>query len=165
MNLSYFQELANYNRWANHVVSSWLATLTEEQWKATVISSFNSVEATTIHIIGAEKIWLERLQLMTQMSWLPAHFQGNCAEALEIWQGASAGLESYVQLLKHTDLDAPLHYTRLNGEAYTQPIYKVLAHIFNHSSYHRGQLVTQLRQLGFEGVTTTDLLSFYNLKF
>ena len=62
-------------------------------------------------------------------------------------------------------LTLPLHYTRLNGESYTQPVYKVLAHIFNHSTYHRGQLVTQLRQLGFEDITSTDLTTFYNLKF
>lgn len=165
MNQTYFQELASYNRWANHIVSSWLGKLTEEQWKETVVSSFNSVEATTIHVIGVEKIWLERLQLMPHTQWLPSYFKGNCAEALELWQIASDGFETYVQQLKFEDLDAPLHYTRLNGESYTQPVYKVLAHVFNHSTYHRGQLVTQLRQLGFEDITSTDLTTFYNLNF
>ena len=71
----------------------------------------------------------------------------------------------FTENLEESDLSAPLKYKRLNGEEYEQETYKILAHVFNHSAYHRGQLVTQLRQIGFEDVTTLDLLAYYNLKF
>ena len=35
-------------------------------------------------------------------------------------------------------------------------IYQMLVHVFNHSTYHRGQLINMLRQLGIEKVPTTD---------
>lgn len=165
MNHTYFTEIAKFNQWANHVVISWLKEINDDQWNAEVISSFNSIEQTALHIIGAEKIWLQRLLLDPQPVWLPSIFKGSRAEALEIWEQAADGLPGFVDQLKEDDLMAPLHYTRINGDAYTQPVYKVLAHVFNHSTYHRGQLVTQLRQVGYEDITTTDLLAFYNLKF
>ncbi|HMS98008.1 MAG TPA: DinB family protein [Saprospiraceae bacterium] len=165
MNHTYFIEIAKFNQWANHVVISWLREISDEQWKAEVISSFNSVGDTAIHIIGAEKIWLQRLQKQSHPEWFPAVFKGTRTEALDAWQEAAEGLLNFVMQLNEEDLLASLHYTRINGDAYTQPVYKVLAHVFNHSTYHRGQLVTQLRQVGYEGITTTDLLAYYNLKF
>jgi len=165
LNHTYFIEIAKFNQWANHVVISWLKEISDEQWKAEVISSFNSVGDTAIHIIGAEKIWLQRLQKQSHPEWFPAVFKGTRTEALDTWQEAAEGLLNFVMQLNEEDLLASLHYTRINGDAYTQPVYKVLAHVFNHSTYHRGQLVTQLRQVGYEGITTTDLLAYYNLKF
>ena len=44
---------------------------------------------------------------MPHTQWLPSYFKGNCAEALELWQIASDGFETYVQQLKSEDLDAP----------------------------------------------------------
>ena len=165
MQKKYFVELATYNQWANHTVISWLNLITEEQWNAPVVSSFNSIGQTSLHIIGAEKIWLDRLQHNPNPSWLPATFAGSKTDAMQVWEAASAGLLLFTQDLEEAQLSAPMKYKRLNGEEYEHETYKILAHIFNHSAYHRGQLVTQLRQMGFEDVTTLDLLSYYNLKF
>ena len=38
-----------------------------------------------------------------------------------------------------------------------------MTHVVNHSSYHRGQVTTLLRQLGAEPVGT-DFLSYYDEK-
>ena len=38
---------------------------------------------------------------------------------------------------------------------------QVFAHVVNHGTYHRGQLVTMLRQVGFSNVGSTDLLGIY----
>jgi uncharacterized damage-inducible protein DinB len=34
----------------------------------------------------------------------------------------------------------------------------MLLHVFNHGTYHRGQLVTMLRQLGIENIPATDFI-------
>ena len=46
------------------------------------------------------------------------------------------------------------------GEAQTNRVGDILRHVVNHASYHRGQLVTMLRQLGHPAVNT-DLIRFY----
>jgi len=38
-----------------------------------------------------------------------------------------------------------------------------MVHVVNHSSYHRGQVITLLRQLGAEAVST-DFLVYYDEK-
>ena len=165
MNKTYFTQLSAYNQWANHIVCEWLKSLSDESWKQTIVSSFNSIEQTTVHIIGAEQIWLQRLQQDPEPVWYPLHFKGSREEAVSDWHSASVKLHHFVEALNESDLVTPLSYKRINGEEYTMEIYKILAHIFNHSTYHRGQLITQLRQAGFEEVTTTDLLAYYNMHF
>lgn len=38
--------------------------------------------------------------------------------------------------------------------------WQLLRHVVNHSTYHRGRVVTMLRQLG-AGTVSTDLVLFY----
>ena len=59
------------------------------------------------------------------------------------------------------NLQVNLDFKRLNGDAYSMPYYQMLAHVFNHSTYHRGQIVTMLRQVGFTDVGSTDMLGFF----
>jgi len=49
----------------------------------------------------------------------------------------------------------------LKGETWTYALWRILAHVVNHSSYHRGQVATLLRQLGATP-SSTDLLLFYD---
>jgi uncharacterized damage-inducible protein DinB len=49
-------------------------------------------------------------------------------------------------------------YQNLKGEQFTQPIFQMLIHVFNHGTYHRGQMVTMLRQLGVEKIPATDFI-------
>ena len=44
--------------------------------------------------------------------------------------------------------------------ANAQPLWQLLQHVANHSTYHRGQITTMLRQLGAKA-TSTDLIIFY----
>jgi uncharacterized damage-inducible protein DinB len=46
------------------------------------------------------------------------------------------------------------------GQPFAQPLWQMLQHVANHSTYHRGQIATMLRQLGTKA-TSTDLIAFY----
>lgn len=160
MTKQYFIELAGYNIWANNTVCSWLKKISYAQWTEPVVSSFNSIEETALHIASAEKAWVERFR-GENVVWLQSIFNGSKDEVIEIWQSASSGLKDFISTLDENMLQTNLDFKRLNGEAYSMPFYQLFAHVFNHSSYHRGQLVTMLRQVGFEEVGSTDLLGFY----
>jgi len=41
---------------------------------------------------------------------------------------------------------------------YKQPVCQMILHVFNHGTYHRGQLVNMLRQLGIEKIPQTDFI-------
>lgn len=161
MTKHYFIQLADYNIWANDIVHSWLNKVTDEQWEQTVLSSFNSIAATTLHVAGAETVWVDRLNNLPAPVWLPSVFKGSKNETLEVWNKASKNLKSCIENLDETKLPVNLSFRRLNGDAYEMPHYQVFAHTFNHSSYHRGQIVTMLRQVGFSDVGSTDMLVFF----
>jgi uncharacterized damage-inducible protein DinB len=42
--------------------------------------------------------------------------------------------------------------------SFQQPIYQMLLHVFNHGTYHRGQLINMLRQLGVYKTIIVGLL-------
>lgn len=161
MTKQYFSELAGFNIWANDIVCDWLLQLSDAQWKQHIVSSFNSIEQTTLHIASAEQAWLERFQGNKNIVWQQSVFKGSKEEVVSFWKNASKGLKDFVSNFDEAELQKDLAFKRLNGDAYSMPWYQLFAHVINHSTYHRGQLVTMLRQAGFEGVGSTDLLGFY----
>jgi uncharacterized damage-inducible protein DinB len=44
------------------------------------------------------------------------------------------------------------YYKNLAGREFYQPFDLLLTHIFNHNTYHNGQLVTMLRALAVESI-------------
>lgn len=161
MTKQYFTELAGFNIWANDIVCDWLIQLNEEQWNRNIISSFNSISETTLHILSAEQAWLERFQGNKHIVWQQSVFKGSKENVISLWKRASQGLKDFIGGFDENMLQQNLDFKRLNGDAYSMPWYQLFAHVVNHSTYHRGQLVTMLRQAGFAGIGSTDLLGFY----
>ena len=55
-------------------------------------------------------------------------------------------------------LDHVFQYYNQKKESFKQPIFQMMLHVFNHGTYHRGQLVNMLRQLGVEKIPPTDFI-------
>ena len=49
---------------------------------------------------------------------------------------------------------------RLDGSEHRNHLWELLLHIVNHSTYHRGQITTMLRQLGARTIAT-DITRWY----
>jgi len=163
MTKDYFKEAAAYNLWANSIVCNWLEQINDDQWTKEIISSFNSVQETVLHIISAERAWLQRFKNET-VDWLQTTYKGTKEAHIQLWKETSTALKTFIDAFDENDLDKNLDFKRLNGEAYSMPFYQLFAHVVNHATYHRGQLVTMLRQAGFVNVTATDLLGIYRNK-
>jgi uncharacterized damage-inducible protein DinB len=161
MTKKYFIELSEYNIWANDIVGSWLNKISDEQWNQHSTSSFNSIKETVLHVIGAENAWAERMNGVPVATWLPDTFKGTMQEHITLMKTTSEKLKKFVLGFDESKLETKFYFKRLNGEENRMPYYQVLAHVFNHSTYHRGQLVTMLREAGFTNVSSTDLSAYY----
>jgi uncharacterized damage-inducible protein DinB len=161
MTKDYFIQLADYTIWANDKVHSWLEKITDEQWKQPIVSSFNSLEATVVHTAGAERIWLDRLNHVEAPVFLTAVFKGSKKEGIEIWRNTSLGLKSFVEKFDEANLQQPLRFTRVDGNTYELAHDQLFLHVFNHSTYHRGQMVTMLRQVGFTDMSSIDISTYF----
>jgi len=49
-------------------------------------------------------------------------------------------------------------YVNVKGETWPYPLHEMLVHVVNHSTYHRGQVATMLRQLGKTPLSTDYLV-------
>ena len=158
-------EYAEYNAWANKKIIEVLLKLKEGADRNEIVSSFPSVYKTVMHSWSAESIWLQRLQLAEHPVWHEDIFKGTLSEACHEWQAVSSAFVEFVT--KQYDDKALQHVVQFydrQKNAYKMPVYQVLQHVFNHSTYHRGQLITMLRQLGITKLPQPDFTAFVRQK-
>lgn len=161
MTKNYFIQLADYNIWANNMFHGWFDKISEQQWEQPVVSSFNSIAETALHTAGAETIWLDRLNKAAEPVWLPSVIKTVKKDVQDAWKKSSQGLRSFIQNFDETKLQDSVSFKRPDGNLYQLQHYQIFAHVFNHSGYHRGQLVTMLRQVGFTDISSTDLSTYF----
>jgi uncharacterized damage-inducible protein DinB len=152
--------LFQYNHWANRRILEACTPLTNEQFTRDLGSSFRSVQGTLAHIYGAEWIWNERISGRTT-SGLPTGtpFPDLSAARAKLEEMDRSYIE-YTAKLTPADLERVIHYKSLAGQEFSNPIWQILHQLSNHATYHRGQVITMLRQLGAKAIST-DLIAFY----
>lgn len=161
MTKDYFIQLADYNIWANDIFHSWFEKLSSEQWDQPITSSFNSIAETALHVTAAETVWLDRLNQAENPRLLAVTFKGSKKELQDQWKKTSAELKSFIEIFNETKMQESISFKRPDGNTYELAYYKIFGHVFNHSTYHRGQFVTMLRQAGFTDISSTDLSSYF----
>lgn len=164
MSKNYFIELSGYHIWANDRVCNWLDEISEEQWNQPLVSSFNSIYETILHITGAEKIWVERLQKHSNPEILTQTFKGSKEDLIKTWKEISLSFKNLIESMPEDQFQQKLLFKNTKGIEYNQPYYQLLAHMINHTTYHRGQVVTMLRQVGFTDVNSTDMTTYFRIK-
>jgi uncharacterized damage-inducible protein DinB len=154
------RDLYAYNRWANRRIRAAAAALSAAERQRDLGSSFPSVQATLTHVLGAEWIWLERWNGRSPAGF-PADWDLADWAALERrWDDVERAQASFVGDLSEADLLRPVDYRTIDGTPYAAPLGQLLRHVVNHSTYHRGQVVTMLRQLG-RPAPDTDLVVYH----
>jgi|SRR5579871_2707269 len=152
------QQYAEYNVWANEVISEAINQLAYEQHHKQIPSSFDSLYKTVYHVWGATNIWWRRLHKEKNITAPPDNFSGSIKELTAAWKRQDEAWLSWITLVEEDVLTENLQYKNLKGVEFEMPLYQVIHHIFNHATYHRGQIVTMLRQVGTENIPATDFI-------
>jgi len=154
------RELYAYNRWANHRTLDAAAPLAPEEFARELGGSFPSVQATLLHMVGADWIWLQRWRGTSPQAPPPLPRDISLPKLRDEWDRIERERTEFLDQLSEDDLHARLTYRTLAGDPYESILWQVLRHVVNHSTYHRGQVATLLRQLGHRAAPT-DLVLFY----
>ncbi len=157
------QQFAAYNIWANKILFERINKLTEEKIIQEITSSFPSLYKTAIHMWLAEEVWWQRLKLVEKIELQSETFTGSFEELTTILAKQSQQWAQWVDNANENQLTHVFAFIR-NKEQQKMPVYQMLQHVFNHATYHRGQLVTLLRQLGEEKIPATDFSAFCRIK-
>ena len=153
-------QFAAYHLWAHGVLADAIQALPPEQQTQSLTSSFPSLHLTLLHLWDAESIWWQRLKLQEQIAVPSAAFAGDTAEAIKGLLESSKQWAEWVQDAQPHMLEHEFIYRNSKREQFKQPVWQVLLQIFNHGTYHRGQLVTMLRQLGVAKIPQTDFIAW-----
>ena len=116
---------------------------------------------TLVHIMGAEWVWLERWKGNSPKALLPAAEFSTVSSIRNRWAEIERDQRGFIAGVTEELLKKIIAYTNLKGNPYRYPLWQILQHLVNHSTYHRGQIITMLRQLGVQP-PATDFLVFYD---
>lgn len=171
--------LAEYNGWMNDKLYRAAAALPAGELARERGAYFGSLLGTLNHLLAADTIWLQRFAAEAATTpalspaaraalapvralAAPASLDARLFDALAPMAARRAWLDgviaAWTAALAPADLDAVLHYARMNGERHAKPFAEVLLHFFNHQTHHRGQATTLLSQAGVDA-GVTDLLA------
>jgi uncharacterized damage-inducible protein DinB len=150
-----------YNRWANARALEPVSALTPEEFGRTLGGGFPSIHETLAHIYAAEWVWLGRWKRGSPRA-LPTSREVPTLEALrEKWAAVESEARDFVERVTQENLDEVITYVNVKGETWSYTLADMFVHVVNHSTYHRGQVATMLRQLG-KIPLSTDFLVFHD---
>ncbi len=155
------QRYLAFNFWANELLLSVISKeLKDDLLDKEIVSSFPSLRKTIYHLWDAEFIWLKRLKGESLNDWPSKNFNGTFSEAKEKILLNDKLFIDFVERLNDEKLSESFSYKNIEGKSFSNPRWESVHHCMNHSTYHRGQIVTMLRQLGITNIPSTDFISF-----
>ena len=153
--------LYEYDRWANNRVLQAASALSAEQFTRDLRGSFRSVRDTLVHIIGGEWGWLaywkepspgsafltdlwDRHDVLFNPDGFP-----NIASVKSKWAEVEREQIEFVNGVTNESLKKmfPIRTTEVS-------LANLMQHLANHSTYHRGQVASMMRQLRAEPIAT-----------
>jgi uncharacterized damage-inducible protein DinB len=160
MTASAIRELLLYMLWADRRTLRSVRDVRREDLTRDAGVSFGSLLGTMAHMLVAQKLWLsrfsgtplERLPAVGDYPDLPSWILG--------WEETAAGIEAFLAGLTDEQLAASLTWTSTEGQTFTRPLWQPVLHLVNHTTYHRGQVTSLLRQMGYEP-PATDLVYYF----
>lgn len=152
--------LFDYTKWADGRMFEAVSKLTPEQWTKDLGSSLKSARDTVVHLVSAQWIWISRWKGETPKGMWAATDYPTPASIREKWEPLAGQLAGFVAEQTEESVAKPLTYKNLKGEPFTYPLGQLMLHAVNHSTYHRGQVTTLLRQLGAQPLSS-DLVVYY----
>ncbi|HEU4716726.1 MAG TPA: DinB family protein [Bacteroidia bacterium] len=151
---------ARYNLWADKRIADVFSRMSEESFLRETKSSFPTIRKTAFHIWDAEHIWLQRLKGVSPADWnsrsLPAD-----ADPRMFVKGAEDFL-AFLEMQDESFFTASTSFKDMKGNPYTMQNAQMIFHCMNHGTFHRGQLVTMIRESGWtEKLPSTDMITYF----
>lgn len=157
MNADHFRQLYAYhftvNRqlWDHHILK-----LTDAQFTQTIPYSVGSIRDQIVHLLNIEDRWFSGLRGLEVPGFLNPVYYIDRAQIRALWDQGEAGMRVYLDELR----DDHLPIRPFPGNSIE--VWQVLAHVINHATDHRAQVLMLLhREFGIE-THGQDLAFFLN---
>jgi uncharacterized damage-inducible protein DinB len=162
MNLVDIRDLYHYNEWAHQRLLDSVATLRPEELTRDLGGSFKTIIDVEAHVISTEWAWLERwggVNPPGPPAWAES---GDMSQIVAGLREVEAKRSRFLDGLSDADLNKMVEYRFMRGDPGANTLQDLLIHVVNHSTYHRGQIASMIRQLGTKP-PQTDFVFFKSL--
>lgn len=145
--------MARYNQWQNRSLYTAASSLSDEQRRAERGAFFGSIHTTLAHILWADRVWMNRFAATPPVS--ADSNQGRGPDFVD-WTRLCADREAFDRIILDwtttlTDEWLAADFTWSNvarTRVTTRPAWRLVAHMFNHQTHHRGQAHAMLTSAG-----------------
>jgi uncharacterized damage-inducible protein DinB len=145
----YFLRMFAYHNWANRRALDSIAGLDGNDAQPRRYFA---------HILGAQKLWLLRIQgsnLTGAEVWPDLSFE----ECLALGAEMELKWKEYLETMDGEELNRSVAYTNSKGDGFVNTVEEIITHMFNHGTYHRGQIASKVREMGGTPAST-DFIVF-----
>ena len=137
MSTEYFTKLFDHTEWADKRALASLRAMSAPPAKCVELMA---------HILGAERVWLSRIEGETSpiVVWPTLSLD----DAERVLAENAAGYRRVLSRLSSAGLQEPITYKTSAGDQFTSTVEDILTQVATHGSYHRGQIAAQVRAAG-----------------
>lgn len=158
--LTQTRQLLLYTLWADRAVIDAIRPVRLEDLAREAGVSFGSLLGTLVHILGSERLWLSRFTGQPMPHRPTVEELPDFLSLARAWEETAAELGAFLASLAEDQLAATITWTTTEGTTHSAPLWQPVVHMVNHATYHRGQVVSLLRQLGYQP-PVTDMIWFF----
>lgn len=156
------EQYTAYNLWANKTFSELFRREASMQLDRKVLSSFESIRKTAKHIHDAENVWRMRLEGISLNQW-PGE-ENMEGDLVFNFHESSDRFHQFISKQPIDYLAGECQFTNLQKKSYRMSVSGIVMHCMNHSTFHRGQLITMMRTMGMTEFPSTDLIAYLRTK-
>jgi uncharacterized damage-inducible protein DinB len=147
---SHFKFLLGYEYWANEILAGAIKENNLISGKPIALFS---------HIINAEVIILRRIQ---KAKYSDPFEVRSLEENNKLSKSIYSEWNTFINSLQESEFNNISEYTNIKGEHIVAKTWEMFLHMINHSTYHRGQIASSIRNMDITP-PATDFMSFAQL--
>ncbi|MBC7744500.1 MAG: hypothetical protein H7096_05305 [Flavobacterium sp.] len=149
-----------YNHWANQKMCKYLSSIENPVENPNKESLYVTIKKVILHIADGEQTWLSRLNGENIPHMHNMDLQGSFSGICELILNNSAAFIDFIEHKSDSFFNANTEYINLKGKSFTQNNAEIILHCMNHSTFHRGQIINMLRNVGYTDQSASDFIMF-----
>lgn len=157
-------ELFEYGDWANHKLTSLATSLSDHQLDQPREMGFGSLRNTFFHIYEAERLWLDRFNLVAPADFRTDSGGMSLADITAQYAEVAKRRNTLLDEEAGTQYARIVEFTDLAEKPWRFHIGDCLNHVANHGVHHRAQVLSFLKQFDIKVPGGVDYI-FYKLAY
>jgi uncharacterized damage-inducible protein DinB len=153
-----------YNHWANEKMCNYLSGIDEAEIVTNKKAEYQTIKKVILHIADGEQTWLARLNGKNIPHMHKLDSSGSFAGICSTIRNNSVDFIEFVSGKEDQFLLSVTEYVNLKGKTFSQNNAEIILHCMNHSTFHRGQVMSMLRYVGYTDQSASDFIMFLREK-